>query len=142
MLIRVTRFRYGTLPQWYPVAILKFTAQDRPQPFTLLGRDIVLWNDGTAWRAFEDKVGVPMHSCPAFLCASSHNSVPLQPQCPHRLAPLSEGRIEKDGTLLCAYHAWRFDGSGNCTSIPQARALPFRPSANPQARPPAPPPTR
>jgi nitrite reductase/ring-hydroxylating ferredoxin subunit len=37
-----------------------------------------------------------------------------------RLAPLSEGRVEKDGTLLCAYHAWRFDGTGACTVIPQA----------------------
>ena len=37
-----------------------------------------------------------------------------------RLAPLSEGRVEADGTLLCAYHAWRFNGRGACTSIPQA----------------------
>ncbi len=28
--------------------------------------------------------------------------------------------MEKDGTLLCSYHAWRFDGSGSCTAIPQA----------------------
>eukprot|EP00971_Amphidinium_carterae_P168400 3336522-Amphidinium_carterae.2 len=27
--------------------------------------------------------------------------------CPHRSAPLSEGRVEEDGTLLCSYHAWR-----------------------------------
>lgn len=42
------------------------------------GKDLVLWRDGGGtWRAFEDA-------------------------CPHRLVPLSEGRIEKDGTLLCA----------------------------------------
>jgi phenylpropionate dioxygenase-like ring-hydroxylating dioxygenase large terminal subunit len=55
-----------------------------------------VWKDGAGkWNVFEDK-------------------------CPHRLAPLSEGRIEDDGTLLCAYHAWRFDGSGACTDMPQA----------------------
>ena len=32
-----------------------------------------------------------------------------------------EGRIERTGELLCAYHAWRFDGEGKCTSIPQSR---------------------
>jgi phenylpropionate dioxygenase-like ring-hydroxylating dioxygenase large terminal subunit len=37
-----------------------------------------------------------------------------------RQAPLSEGRVEADGTLMCAYHAWRFDGRGSCTAIPQA----------------------
>lgn len=26
-----------------------------------------------------------------------------RPRCPHRLAPLSEGRIEADGTLSCSY---------------------------------------
>ena len=41
--------------------------------------------------------------------------------CPHRLAPLSEGRIEPDGTLLCTYHAWRFNAKGECTSIPHAK---------------------
>lgn len=38
-----------------------------------------------------------------------------------RLAPLSEGRIEADGTLQCSYHGWRFDSSGRCTDIPQVR---------------------
>jgi len=72
---------------------------------TIMGKEVVIWNDGEtddkgkkvmgAWRCFEDA-------------------------CPHRLAPLSEGRVEKSGELLCAYHAWRFDGSGACTAIPHA----------------------
>lgn len=32
---------------------------------------------------------------------------------------LSEGRIEADGTLACAYHGWRFNGEGQCTTLPQ-----------------------
>lgn len=38
----------------------------------------------------------------------------------YRLVPLSEGRVEADGTLQCAYHGWRFDAEGTCTTIPQA----------------------
>ncbi len=67
--------------QWYPVAVVDFLDPSRPHAMQLLGKDIVLWRDGSRqWRCFEDF-------------------------CPHRLAPLSEGRVESDGTLLCAYHA-------------------------------------
>jgi vanillate O-demethylase monooxygenase subunit len=38
-------------------------------------------------------------------------------RCPHRLAPLSAGRVEGD-VLRCGYHGWCFDGAGACTSIP------------------------
>ena len=42
-------------------------------------------------------------------------------QCPHRLAPLSEGRVdEKTGHLMCSYHGWQFDPQGTCTYVPQA----------------------
>jgi phenylpropionate dioxygenase-like ring-hydroxylating dioxygenase large terminal subunit len=83
--------------QWYPVAVVDFLDPSRPHAMQLLGKDIVLWRDGSGkWRCFEDF-------------------------CPHRLAPLSEGRVESDGTLLCAYHAWRFDAEGNCFSIPQSK---------------------
>ncbi len=51
--------------------------------------------------------------------------------CPHRLVPLSEGRINRCGdeaagnattTVQCSYHGWEFDGSkdGACVNIPQA----------------------
>ncbi len=83
--------------QWYPVAVVDFLDPSRPHAMQLLGKDIVVWRDGSGkWRCFEDF-------------------------CPHRLAPLSEGRVESDGTLLCAYHAWRFDAEGNCVSIPQSK---------------------
>lgn len=29
------------------------------------------------------------------------------------------GRVESNGELLCSYHAWTFNGKGECTSIPQ-----------------------
>ncbi len=83
--------------QWYPVAVAEFLDSSRPHAIQLLGKDLVLWQDNSGqWHCFEDF-------------------------CPHRLAPLSEGRIESDGTLLCAYHAWRFDSQGKCVSIPQSK---------------------
>ncbi|MEO1183133.1 MAG: Rieske 2Fe-2S domain-containing protein, partial [Cyanobacteria bacterium J06636_28] len=39
--------------------------------------------------------------------------------CPHRLAPLSEGRINEAGQLECPYHGWAFSGAGQCEHIPQ-----------------------
>jgi vanillate O-demethylase monooxygenase subunit len=38
-------------------------------------------------------------------------------RCPHRLAPLSQGRVVDDA-LQCCYHGWRFDETGRCVKIP------------------------
>ena len=41
--------------------------------------------------------------------------------CPHRLVPLSEGRVAESGCIECPYHGWQFNGtSGACTKIPQS----------------------
>lgn len=83
--------------QWYPVSVIETLDPSRPQALQVLGKSMVIWQDNQQrWRCFEDA-------------------------CPHRLAPLSEGRVEPDGTLLCAYHAWRFDTHGRCVSIPQSK---------------------
>ena len=83
--------------QWYPVAVIEYLEPSRPHAIQLLGRSLVLWRDHQEqWHCFEDA-------------------------CPHRLVPLSQGRVETDGTLLCSYHAWRFDGKGKCVNIPQSR---------------------
>eukprot|EP00882_Tetradesmus_deserticola_P014742 GHRQ01015689.1.p3 GENE.GHRQ01015689.1~~GHRQ01015689.1.p3 ORF type:complete len:163 (+),score=33.24 GHRQ01015689.1:547-1035(+) len=70
---------------WYPVAAVENLDADKPNKCTLLGRDYVLWADaGGAWRCFEDR-------------------------CPHRLATLSDGVLDKQrGEIVCAYHGWRF----------------------------------
>ncbi len=88
--------RFDGKEAWYPVHYLEDLDKSKPTPFTLLGRDIVIWWDKQAscWRTLED-------------------------QCPHRLAPLSEGRIAEDGLLECPYHGWAFSGDGKCDRIPQ-----------------------
>mmetsp|Transcript_48018 Transcript_48018/g.121167 ORF Transcript_48018/g.121167 Transcript_48018/m.121167 type:complete len:553 (+) Transcript_48018:475-2133(+) len=81
--------------QWWPVAVLEDLDASRPHAVQLMGERLVLWCDGEGkWQCFEDR-------------------------CPHRLAPLSEGRLE-GGNLSCAYHGWEFSGSGACQRIPQA----------------------
>ena len=41
--------------------------------------------------------------------------------CDSRAWQSAEGRIEEsDGSLMCSYHGWRFNGEGACTRIPQA----------------------
>ncbi len=85
------------MQRWYAVAALQDLDPAAPWRFTLLQQDLVLWFDRAAgqWRAFADA-------------------------CPHRLVPLSEGRINARGELECPYHGWSFDGSGTCTAVPQA----------------------
>ncbi|GMH40268.1 hypothetical protein BSKO_08172 [Bryopsis sp. KO-2023] len=82
--------------QWWPVQFEQNLETDRPNRIQLLGRWFVAWKGKSGdWIVMDDV-------------------------CAHRLAPLSEGRIEDDGNLLCAYHAWRFDENGKCVAIPQA----------------------
>ncbi|EFN58973.1 hypothetical protein CHLNCDRAFT_137587 [Chlorella variabilis] len=84
--------------QWYPLAPVSYLDRAKPTPYTVLGRRLVVWYHAPSqqWRALEDR-------------------------WPHRLAPLSEGRIEPaSGNLQCSYHGWQFGGDGRCASIPQA----------------------
>lgn len=81
---------------WYPLAYLEDLDKKKPTRFTLLGEDLVIWWEESTdqWRVYRD-------------------------QCPHRLAPLSEGRINEAGQLECPYHGWTFAREGQCQSIPQ-----------------------
>ena len=88
---------FNFFQQWYPLSPLQDLKCDRPTPVTLLGMRLVIWKPQNAdsFRVFLD-------------------------QCPHRLAPLSEGRIDEEtGNLMCSYHGWQFDQGGVCTQIPQ-----------------------
>jgi 3-ketosteroid 9alpha-monooxygenase subunit A len=44
--------------------------------------------------------------------------------CPHLGAHLGHGGKVEGESVVCPFHAWRFDGSGRCTGIPYADKIP------------------
>jgi phenylpropionate dioxygenase-like ring-hydroxylating dioxygenase large terminal subunit len=84
---------------WYPVMPEGKLGADRPEPFRLLGEDIVLWRGIAGPAALADR-------------------------CPHRGAKLSMGFVDHaspDGpALACGYHGWAFGADGRCRKVPQA----------------------
>ncbi|MDP5017792.1 MAG: Rieske 2Fe-2S domain-containing protein [Dolichospermum sp.] len=90
--------QFNFFQQWYPLIPIEDLEPQKPKPITLLGKRLVIWKptQSETYRVFLD-------------------------QCPHRLAPLSEGRIaDKTGNLMCSYHGWEFNENGICQRIPQA----------------------
>ncbi|KAK4608101.1 hypothetical protein RGQ29_001784 [Quercus rubra] len=89
--------KFDWYSQWCPVMPICDLDKRRPHAKKVIGLDVVVWWDRNeeTWKVFDDG-------------------------CPHRLAPLSDGRIDQWGRLQCAYHGWCFNGSGNCKFIPQA----------------------
>ncbi|KAJ4835428.1 hypothetical protein Tsubulata_037696 [Turnera subulata] len=89
--------KFDWFSQWYPIMPVCDLDRRVPHAKRVMGLDVVVWWDRNeeAWKVFDDT-------------------------CPHRLAPLSEGRIDQWGRLQCVYHGWCFDGSGDCKLIPQA----------------------
>ncbi|KAI7742845.1 hypothetical protein M8C21_010658, partial [Ambrosia artemisiifolia] len=89
--------KFDWFSYWYPLMPVCDLDKRVPTGKKVLGLDVVVWWDrnDNEWKVFEDR-------------------------CPHRLAPLSEGRIDQWGRLQCVYHGWCFGGSGDCKLIPQA----------------------
>ncbi len=82
------------LPQFWYVACLSADLRGtRPLARTVLGTHLALFRDGNG------------------------RAAAVLDRCPHRNVPLSIGKVG-DGLLQCAYHGWRFDGSGSCRSVP------------------------
>lgn len=67
---------------------------DGPKPFCLLGEHIVLFLDDEG------------------------NPAALRDRCCHRTARLSKGWC-KGGRLVCGYHGWVYDRTGNLVEVPQ-----------------------
>ena len=97
--------------QWDPVSFVEDLDRSQPNAFTLLGVKLAFYyeEENARWVALEDS-------------------------CPHRRAPLSQGRLllteTKDAAtgkkrttetrLECSYHGWVFGGAeGKCARIPQ-----------------------
>lgn len=77
--------------QWL-IAALSSAVTDKPVQVFVLGEQIVLWRSDKGLHAFKDL-------------------------CIHRGTALSLGRV-CNGNLVCPYHAWEYDESGQCVKIP------------------------
>ena len=88
---------FNFFQHWYPLLPVEDIDPPKPTTATLLGIPLVIWKP-----------------------ASSSTYQVFLDRCPHRLAPLSEGRIDQSGNLMCSYHGWQFNPNGDCTRIPQA----------------------
>lgn len=81
---------------WVPIHAVSSLQGLGPQQITIMGIDMVVWEspNGT-WSVMTDA-------------------------CPHRLAPLSQGRVDPEtGCIECPYHGWQFDTKGILTKLPQ-----------------------
>ncbi|EEF28989.1 pheophorbide A oxygenase, putative [Ricinus communis] len=89
--------KFDWFSHWYPIMPVCDLDKRVPHAKRVMGLDVVVWWDRNenSWKVFDDA-------------------------CPHRLAPLSEGRIDQWGRLQCVYHGWCFNSSGDCKFIPQA----------------------
>ncbi|CAA7033587.1 unnamed protein product [Microthlaspi erraticum] len=89
--------KFDWYANWYPVMPICDLDKKVPHAKKVMGIDLVIWWDRneSQWKVMDDT-------------------------CPHRLAPLSDGRIDQKGRLQCVYHGWCFNGSGDCKLIPQA----------------------
>ena len=80
------------LHEWFAVARSADVPSAHPVPARLLGRDLVLWRSTEGISAWQDL-------------------------CIHRGAKLSLGTV-RDNCLVCPYHAWEYNASGQCVRIP------------------------
>lgn len=77
---------------WHPVAATVAVTAATPFAARLLDQDLVLYRTTAGLTVAADL-------------------------CVHRGAPLSLGRM-CDGSIACAYHGYRYDGTGRCTLVP------------------------
>ena len=93
-------FPYTFLYAWTPLGSIYNFGSNSVQKIKIVEKEYVIWKNGETITV-QDNI------------------------CPHRYAPLSEGRIEESGghvSLQCKYHGWEFDKNGQCVKIPQKNA--------------------
>ena len=85
---------YGGLREyWYVACESRQLKKGRSKRTVVLGIPLLLWRNSQG-------------NCSIFLDS-----------CPHRQAPLSQGKMIQ-GNIRCPYHGWEFNDEGNCKKIP------------------------
>ncbi|HUH38674.1 MAG TPA: Rieske 2Fe-2S domain-containing protein [Spongiibacteraceae bacterium] len=86
---------------WYTVAYSDEVAVGDVKPLKYFGRELVLFRDNNGEAAV------------------------LDAYCPHLGAHLGYGgAVDEAGGIRCPFHAWRFDGQGQCLEVPYAKRMP------------------
>jgi phenylpropionate dioxygenase-like ring-hydroxylating dioxygenase large terminal subunit len=89
---------------WFQVAYSGELAPGAVMPLRYFGQDLVLFRP-------EGEGALPQL---------------LDAFCPHLGAHLGHGGKVEGDCIKCPFHAWKFDGSGRCASIPYAQKIPPR----------------
>ena len=96
-------YRYSFPPYplgWFQVAYTDELEVGDVRALKYFGKDLVLFRD------------------------ESGNAHVLDAHCPHLGAHLGKGgRVEGD-SIRCPFHAWKFNGSGECTDVPYGSKIP------------------
>jgi nitrite reductase/ring-hydroxylating ferredoxin subunit len=96
------RFPFPLPNGWFAVAWSHELEPGAVQRVHYFGRDLVLFRTETG------------------------RAVVLDAHCPHLGAHLGVGGKVVGESIQCPFHAWRFDGAGNCIEVPYARRIPPR----------------
>ena len=94
--------------QWYPILPVSYLDDDSPVSITVLDEDLVVWKNKSGDDSSHDDVSVFLDCCP------------------HRMAPLSTGKVVKNEetgshNLACRYHGFEFNAKGHTTKIPMMK---------------------
>ncbi|KAL9190348.1 hypothetical protein ACHAXT_007559 [Thalassiosira profunda] len=94
------------LGAWMPLGSASSLTGLTPVQIRVCGLDIAVWHKPLPKDA---KKGAAASEWSAMVDA-----------CPHRLAPLSQGRVDPEsGCIECPYHGWAFDTDGTLKALPQ-----------------------
>jgi 3-ketosteroid 9alpha-monooxygenase subunit A len=103
-----SRFPFTSSPKgWFAVALSRELGPGQVLPVKAFEKDLVL---------FRGEDGQPKL---------------LGAFCPHMGAHLGHGGKVVENTIKCPFHAWQFDGAGQCTKIPYADRIPPKAKVRP-----------
>jgi phenylpropionate dioxygenase-like ring-hydroxylating dioxygenase large terminal subunit len=83
---------------------------------------VAAWNDEVSREILERRI---LGDVVAFYRTETGEPVAISGLCPHRLYPLSKGRLVGDN-IRCGYHGFTFDSKGGCVAIPSQDTVPSR----------------
>ena len=96
------------LGAWIPLGSASSLTGLGPQRIKVCGVDLVVWHSHIDGKEEKKKTST------SYVWSAAIDA------CTHRLAPLSQGRVNPETSCIeCPYHGWQFDSKGHVCSIPQ-----------------------